>query len=223
MGLPAKMALLVSLGLLLQEKMQGRMRWVLVLWGAQFITTAWNLFGVWEGGPVGPVIAISFVVGLCLLISASAPEGAFVLQRGFGWQSLVGWTLVVLGFFWPFFSKGIVGVGLSSSLLILPHGVLVFLGGILIMSYPNAPRLVLWGVVLGCCSLGSVDLWGGSTVSGGVLWSAGVVVGAQPLVRVFTLGGVLEEDRPPLDVQRERAERTVFKKKQDEGKRWKLK
>jgi hypothetical protein len=217
------MALLVSLGLLLQEKMQGRLRWVLLLWGAQLVTTAWNLFGVWEGGPLGPVIAISLVVGLCMLMGAAAPEGTFALERGSGWQSISGWALVVLGFFWPFFSKGIVGVVMSSSLLILPHGILVFVGGILIMSYPNAPRLVLWGVVLGCCSLGSVDLWEGSPISGWALWGVGVLVGAQPLMRVLTLGGVLEEDRPPVDVQREKAERTGFKKKQDEGKRWKLK
>lgn len=229
-GLTGKLTFALILVLILQPAFKNRDRFVLGLFSAQFIMIAYNLFseisdrmGKTEANTTLYVLVIlSFVMALCVGIGAAQPEGSLQAKwRSSGLQWL-GAASLLLGFFYPFFCKSTTLIILSGSVSILPHPTLAVLLGVLLLTYPNGPRLPMLAAGVGALALGILDFWLGLQ-SSLLLAGLGTLLLVLQITGAIRSGGVLEDDRPPVDVEARQKSKIFIQKKADKERTWKLK
>ncbi|MGF1573338.1 MAG: hypothetical protein ACFCU1_09720 [Sumerlaeia bacterium] len=229
-GFSGKLTFLLIFVMLLQPAFKKRDELVLALFGAQFIMLAYNLFTEVQNSlpetmnktTLLILVILSFVLALCMVITAIKPEGSLQIRwRGSALQWL-GVGAVGFGFFYPLFTQNLVQALFASSVSILPHPTLYVILGVMLLVHPNAPRLAMLSAAVGAIALGVVDYRLGINSTVPLALLGAFLLGLQVFGAIRT-GGVLQDDLPPVDVERFKKSRAVVSKKADKERTWKLK
>lgn len=229
-GLSGKLTFALILVMMLQPAFKKRDELVQALFAAQFLMLAYNLYTEVQSslpeslnkGTLLALVVLSFVLALCLGLSAYKSEGSLQLRwRGSGLQWL-GLASILAGVLYPLFCKSVLLIIFSSSVSILPHPSLYVLLGALFLVYPNAPRLPMMAASIGAIVLAVIDYRLGisSTLPLAVL---GAILATLQVKGAIKSGGVLDDDHPPVDVEKRKKSRAVVSKKADKERTWKLK
>lgn len=230
-GLVGKICLLVVLLAIWNrqaEKTVGKVFAVVV--AAQLLLSAWVAIDfITAADDLGGVGAGPLLLAIVGVVVAGAAVGAFVAPSGRwsvrppgGARAALGWLVVAWAFYYPVTGTGLFRSIFFSPTTALPHPVLLFLGGIVWMSAPNAHRLVAWATGLALMLVGVVDVFLAGFAPSWVLLALGALVLGDMLKSQISIGSFFEDDEPPVEKE-EREKKREFVRKQTKEKTWKLK
>ena len=233
MSISGKLTILVAIGLSMRMPFRFREQIISALFALQFLIIAYATFFLSSSARVIDkdeannlyvviVAAATLMSAIAMAISAWQPEGRWNLKADNELFRWVGWAFMLLGFFYPFFSRSIIVGFFFSPVSVIPHPTILIMSGMLIAGFPNVARLPIAAAIMSSIMIGGLDMYAGLNTYF-PLFASAIILSGLLIHSSIKSGGILEDDTPDVDMKIREKKKAIFSQKTKEKKTWKLK